>query len=125
MEETMTDADTTVRDVINALSGKSKEEIVASHLSRPKKDMLMVKIEYSSKNERVRAKKTIDTLFKIFKTNSNKSPSASKVIKNDIRSEVIKDRGMMSVSVNEVYSSFWEEENLGVIKDTIYYKLYG
>lgn len=119
------DADTTVRDAINALSGKSKEEIVETHLSRPKRDMLMVKVEYSSKQERVRAKKTIDTLFKIFKKNSNKSPSGSKVIKNDIRSEVTKERGMMSVSVTEVYSSFWEEESLGVIKDTIYYKLYG
>lgn len=116
-------ADETVANAINVLSGRTKEETFSLHCSKLLDDKFICKFEYSSNIERKRIVKTIKSLKSLFRNFSGKSSSSNIEIR-EIKSELGKDKGLMTISIDNVYSSFFGKENLDYIKDTIFYKLY-
>jgi len=113
----------TVTDAINALAERNRDDVFNSHCLRILDDKFIFKFEYASKIEKNRVVKTVKHLKSAFKKFRGKSSSSIIEIKN-IQSEIAKDRGLITISISDVYSSFLGKQNLDYLKDIIFYKLY-
>ena len=118
------DADSTVAEAINVLSERTRDDTFKAHCSKLKDDMFICKFEYDSKKMKKKVLNTIRCLRKVFKRHSGSISSSTKVKINDFKSENVLYKGMMSISIDNLYSSFFNAELIDDVKDTIFYKLY-